>query len=71
MDLYRERIEGLSQGPCDATAAEEKLVREFRLVGVKAERATLTELALARQLGSEVARKLTRELDLAETRHRG
>jgi Na+/H+ antiporter len=71
MDLYRERIEGLHQKPSDATRAEEKLVREFRLVGVKAERAALTELALARQLGSEVARKLTRELDLAETRHRG
>ncbi|MDV3456543.1 Na+/H+ antiporter [Sphingomonas sp. HF-S4] len=71
MDLYRERIEGLAQGPSDAMRAEERLVREFRLVGVKAERAALVELARARQLGSEVARKLTRELDLSEARHRG
>ncbi|WP_404338852.1 Na+/H+ antiporter [Sphingomonas sp. MMS12-HWE2-04] len=71
MDLYRERIEGLRQGPSDATRAEDRLVRDFRLVGVKAERAALLGLAKARHIGSETARKLTRELDLAEARHRG
>ncbi|WP_082545356.1 MULTISPECIES: Na+/H+ antiporter [unclassified Sphingomonas] len=71
MDLYRERIESRSQGLSDATRAEEGLVREFGLVGVKAERAALAELARARQIGSETARKLTRELDLSEARHRG
>ncbi|MES2496219.1 MAG: Na+/H+ antiporter [Pseudomonadota bacterium] len=71
MDLYRERIESRSQGMSDATRAEERLVREFRLVGVKAERAALVKLARARQVGSETARKLTRELDLSEARHRG
>lgn len=44
---------------------------EFRLVGVKAKRAALMKRTRARQLGSEVARKLTREFGLAETRHRG
>ncbi|WP_171982416.1 Na+/H+ antiporter [Sphingomonas sp. LM7] len=71
MDLYRERIEGLRQGPSDASRVEDRLVRDFRLVGVKAERAALMELARARQMGSETARKLTRELDLSEARHRG
>lgn len=71
MDLYRERIESRSQGLSDATRAEERLVREFRLVGVKAERAALVKLARAREIGSETARKLTRELDLSEARHRG
>ncbi|MDI1297228.1 MAG: Na+/H+ antiporter [bacterium] len=71
MDLYRERIESRSQGLSDAMRAEERLVRDFRLVGVKAERAAITKLARARQIGSETARKLTRELDLSEARHRG
>jgi CPA1 family monovalent cation:H+ antiporter len=71
MDLYRERIESRSEGVSDATLAEERLLREFRLVGVSAERATIVELIQSRQVGSETARKLTRELDLAEARHRG
>ncbi|MDO6415823.1 Na+/H+ antiporter [Sphingomonas sp. BIUV-7] len=71
MDLYRERIESRSQGLSDATRAEEKLVREFRLVGVKAERGTILDLVRAQRIGSETARKLTRELDLSELRHRG
>lgn len=71
MDLYRERIESRSQGLSDATRAEERLVRDFRLVGVKAERAALAKLTRARAIGSETARKLTRELDLSEARHRG
>ncbi len=71
MDLYRERIESRSDGVSDATLAEESLLRDFRLVGVSAERAAIVELVLARQVGSETVRKLTRELDLAEARHRG
>jgi Na+/H+ antiporter len=71
MDLYRERIESRSQGLSDAARAEERLVREFRLVGVKAERSALAKLTRAREIGSETARKLTRELDLSEARHRG
>ncbi|WP_448140321.1 Na+/H+ antiporter [Sphingopyxis fribergensis] len=71
MDLYRERIESRSQGLSPAVREEERLVREFRLIGVKAEREALVELARARAVGSEIARKLTRELDLSEARYRG
>ncbi|MFT3976971.1 MAG: Na+/H+ antiporter [Sphingomonas bacterium] len=71
MDLYRERIEGLAGDRSDQTRAQDRLVTEFRLVGVKAERDKLLALARNREIGSETVRKLTRELDLSEARHRG
>ncbi|KQZ61625.1 sodium:proton antiporter [Sphingopyxis sp. Root1497] len=71
MDFYRERIESRSQGLSEARREEEQLARDFQLVGVHAEREALVELARARAIGSEVARKLTRELDLSEARYRG
>ncbi|WP_395394370.1 Na+/H+ antiporter [Novosphingobium sp. BL-8A] len=70
MDLYRERIEGLSEDERDAVRAQERLFRDFRLVGLKAERSALAELIRNRSVGSETIRKLTRELDLSETRLR-
>ncbi|QJU58553.1 Na+/H+ antiporter [Sphingomonas sp. AP4-R1] len=71
MDLYRERIESRSQEPTDASRIEERLAREYRLIGVKAERIAIRDLALARKIGSATAQKLTRELDLSEARFRG
>ncbi|WP_395332434.1 Na+/H+ antiporter [Novosphingobium sp. BL-8H] len=71
MDLYRERIEGLSEDERDAVRAQERLFRDFRLVGLKAERSALAELIRSRRVGSETIRKLTRELDLSEARLRG
>ncbi|GFE77030.1 MULTISPECIES: Na+/H+ antiporter [Novosphingobium] len=71
MDLYRERIEGLSEDERDAAREQERLFRDFRLVGLKAERAALGELIRKRNVGSETIRKLTRELDLSEARLRG
>jgi len=71
MDFYRERIEGLGDGRGGEARAQERLVSELRLIGIQAERARLLELARSRAVGSETARKLTRELDLAEARHRG
>lgn len=71
MDFYRERIESRSQGLSEARREEEQLVRDFQLVGVSAEREALVELARTRAIGSEVARKLIRELDLSEARYRG
>ena len=71
MDLYRERIEGLSEDERDAAREQEKLFRDFRLVGLKAERTALGELIRTRSVGSETIRKLTRELDLSEARFRG
>lgn len=71
MNLYRERVEGLSGRQSDETRAGDKLLREFRLVGVRAERAALAGLVRSRGIGSETARKLTRELDLSEARYLG
>ncbi len=71
MDFYRERIEGLSEGRSDDLRMEDRLFRDFLLTGVAAERTALTALVRGRQVGSGTAQKLTRELDLAEARHRG
>ncbi|MGF7154268.1 CPA1 family monovalent cation:H+ antiporter [Novosphingobium gossypii] len=72
MDLYRERIDGLGDRPTGEGAKKgEKLAREFRLVGVRAERAALLDLVRSRQISGSTARKLTRELDLAEARYIG
>ncbi|MCI4591783.1 Na+/H+ antiporter [Sphingobium sp. BYY-5] len=70
MDIYRERIEGLEKDQAEAVRAQGRLVSEFHLVGIKAERSALMQLARARRIGSETARKLTRDLDLSEARHR-
>jgi len=71
MDIYRERIEGLSERQSDESRLADRLAGEFRLVGVKAERLALAQLLRARRISSETARKITQELDLAEARFRG
>ncbi|MET0238312.1 MAG: Na+/H+ antiporter [Sphingobium sp.] len=71
MDLYRERIDSLSSEQSDEGRASDRLFGELRLVGVKAERAALAGLVRSRRIGSETARKITRELDLSEARFRG
>ncbi|RVT90492.1 Na+/H+ antiporter [Sphingomonas crocodyli] len=70
MDLYRERIEGLGTDRGEDIRLQERRFKEFRLVGLKAERAALTELIRTRRLGSATMQKLTRELDLSEARYR-
>jgi CPA1 family monovalent cation:H+ antiporter len=71
MNLYRERIEGLRGSKSDESRAGDRLLREFRLVGVRAERAAVAKLLRSRRISSETARKLTRELDLSEARYLG
>lgn len=71
MNLYRERIEGLGGRPSDESRASDRLIREFHLVGVRAERAAVAKLLRSRGISSETARKLTRELDLSEARYIG
>ncbi|WP_448663526.1 Na+/H+ antiporter [Sphingomonas sp. CJ20] len=71
MDTYRERIEGLAGDTPNLARAHDKLTAEFRLIGVRAERARLVDLARDRRIGSETGRKLLRELDLSEARHSG
>jgi len=70
MDLYRERIEALGAAEAGSLRAQGALFRDFRMVGVAAERAALLTLLRSRKIGSEVGRKLTRELDLSEARLR-
>ena len=72
MDLYRDRIESRSQGAKASAEArlQDRLEREFRLVGLKAERDAIFAMARARQIGSSVSQKIIRELDLLEARYR-
>jgi monovalent cation/hydrogen antiporter len=73
MDLYRRRIERIST---EETTLEERrnidrVERELRLAALRAERTTIFELSERQGLGSEIARKLIRELDLLEARYAG
>jgi len=71
MDLYRERIESRSGTLADARSAriDERIERELRLSAVRAEREEIFRRARDNQTGSEVTRKLVRELDLLEARY--
>ncbi len=73
MDLYRSRIETLSQDGESATVQRHVGVieRQMRVAAIKAERVAIFRLLRRRQIGSETARKLVRELDLLETRYEG
>ena len=73
MDLYRDRIESRSQGARVAAEArlQDQLERDLRLRGLKAERRAILDSARDRQIGSAIAQKLIRELDLQEVRTRG
>lgn len=70
-EFYRSRIEARSlEGETAALAREnEALEKSMRIAAVKAERTAILQLLKARQIGSETARKLVRELDLLETRY--
>ena len=72
MDLYRERIESRSQQGEAAKEArlQDKLERDLRLAGLRAERDEIFRIARERQIGSEIAGKLVREIDLLEARYR-
>ncbi|ADH91358.1 Na+/H+ antiporter [Ancylobacter novellus DSM 506] len=70
MESYRQRIE---RGSKTGDAAEhlrrmERIERELRLAGIRAERNEFYQLARTRQLTDDTVRKLVRELDLLETR---
>jgi CPA1 family monovalent cation:H+ antiporter len=71
MDLYRRRIENQT-GEDEASStlrATARIEEELRLAAVRAERTEIFRKVRARQLGSDVARKLVRELDLLEARY--
>jgi CPA1 family monovalent cation:H+ antiporter len=70
MDLYRERIDHQTTPPEQKhiRRRDERIERDLRLAALKAERQEIFRRVRNRQLGSEAARKLVRELDLFEAR---
>ena len=72
MDLYRERIDSRIQqaGDTHETRRYALVERDLRLAGLKAERDMIFLMARNRSIGSEIAQKLIRELDLLEVRFR-
>lgn len=74
MESYRERIDGrIDDSPENAARSRkvDKIERQLRLAGLKAERDEILRQARRRQLPEDVARKLVRDLDLMETRYAG
>lgn len=68
MDGYRSRIDTL-EGDADPDARRfEEVERRMRLAAIRAERGVVFELLNARQIGSDTAQKLGRELDLVDAR---
>ncbi|WP_206364953.1 Na+/H+ antiporter [Sphingomonas panacis] len=72
MDGYRERIESrAADGDLRNEArASERIERDLRLAAVQAERDQIARIARDRGIGSELANKLMRELDLLEVRYK-
>ena len=73
MAPYRQRIEALSRSGAEGDLARriEEIERELELIGARAARERLLELARSGRLSDEVARKLVREVDLVEARIAG
>jgi Na+/H+ antiporter len=73
MEIYRDRIESRSQQGEAAREArlQDRIERQLRLAGLHAERDAIFRLAREREIGSEIASRLVREIDLLETRYRG
>ncbi|HTN41473.1 MAG TPA: Na+/H+ antiporter, partial [Asticcacaulis sp.] len=70
METYRRRID--SQGKSGEASRQlrhlEKIERDLRLAGLRAEREVFYELSRSKALSDETARKLVREADLLEAR---
>jgi CPA1 family monovalent cation:H+ antiporter len=73
MDIYRRRIETQTLISEDTATAKRinRIERDLRLAALRAERTELFRRVRRRELGSESARKLIRELDLMEARYAG
>jgi len=71
MDHYRDRIESRA-GTAETNALgrrSEEIERNLRIAALRAERTQIFRMVRKRELGSELARKLIRELDLLEARY--
>jgi CPA1 family monovalent cation:H+ antiporter len=73
MDIYRRRIETRKLLSEDGVTARriDKLERNLRLAALRAERTEIFRRVRKRELGSESARKMIRDLDLMEARYAG
>ena len=73
MAMYRHRIQN-RQGDAQDNAAgrlSEQIEHDLRIAALKAERAEVLRMVRSRDLGSALARKMIRELDLLEARYTG
>jgi hypothetical protein len=71
LSLYRRRLSDLQPG--DATSEShiaQQAERSYGLTALHAERDTILRLARSREVSDDTARKLLREIDLAEARYR-
>ena len=73
LELYRRRIDnqGLHGEAASHLRRLEKIERDLRLAGLRAERDVYYELSRSRELSDETARRLVREADLLEARLTG
>ncbi len=71
MELYRQRIDRREQSPeaQAKTATVDRIERQLRLAGLRAERDAVFRMSRTRQLDDESARKLIRDIDLMEARY--
>jgi CPA1 family monovalent cation:H+ antiporter len=71
MELYRRRIKGRSDLGDEAAEVRkiEEVDKRLRLAALRAEREELFRLSRRRELPDDIARRLVREVDLAETRY--
>jgi CPA1 family monovalent cation:H+ antiporter len=72
MGLYRDRIDARSEEGFETAAGRQqaRIDRDLRLAALKAERDEAFRLAKRRRIGSALAQKLVREIDLQEARLR-
>ncbi|HEY1149979.1 MAG TPA: Na+/H+ antiporter [Pseudoduganella sp.] len=73
ISLYEHRLNVASQDEDDSAAHYrdlDKAERVLRLAAIKAERHAIFELAQHYHISDEIARKIVREIDLVEARHR-
>lgn len=71
MEIYRQRIDSQANDP-EALALDrriDRIERQLRLAGLRAERAEIFRLARTRELNDEAAARIVREIDLLEARY--
>jgi CPA1 family monovalent cation:H+ antiporter len=70
MEVYRQRIDNRTKSRADRDLLLEadRIERELRLAGIRAERDEFYRLSRSKDISEDMVRRLVRELDLLETR---